>query len=348
MAITDVTRGYTKNLRALRRYLQGRGVDIRETIVTSAAVYAADRITVPGMHDDDKIVSVFNMTDLVDVTGDLDDEGDAAAVTVFSANKGIIFTALKPGTEGNKIYVKAAAAPGASLPLSVDIGAYDTLIPGTGHAGKTVILVNLATNGSSVALTDGSNSAAKVRVAILNAMEVPAGGGGRLVDVDLTGSGVTDWTAQAVTPLVGGADFKQGPSFASLRTALSPYTNADILYTARKRGADGNDITVTYTAGGALAVGVAGTDITVTYVVGVTTAADVIAAVNAKVAAAALVIAAPARGPVPNGTDVEGVVDTMAQTPLTGGVDPGIRLNVSSNGKKLKVLWLTHDEIDEN
>lgn len=350
MAIDTTSRLYQDNFRAMRRYLQGRGVNLRQTIVTSSAVYATDRIVVPGMHADDKVISVIDWTDGNDATGYLDVDGTKATLSVFATNKGINFTAVKAGPEGNKIYVKAQAAAGNSLPLSVTIGDYDTVLGTTGHPGKTVILVELATNGAGAALTDGTNSAAKVLVAIIDAMETqPAvGGNGHIVDVALAGNGSTDWTATGPTALSGGAVFNQGPAVASLRTALSPYTNADIKYTARARGANGNNITVAYTAGGALAVGVTGTDIVVTYVVGVTTAADVIAAVNADVDASALVLAAPAYGPVPSGTDVSGVIETMAATPLTGGLDPGIQLSVASNAKKLLVVWLTHDEIDEN
>lgn len=342
MAITDTLRGSADNVRALKRYLQGRGINLRQTIVTSDAVYAADRIALPGLKSDDKIISVINWSDGNDLTGALDDEGESATLTVFSANKGIIFTAAKPGEGGNLIYVKAAAAPGASLPLSVDIGPYDLLIPGTGHAGKTVILVNLATNASSVALTDGSNSALKVERAVIDAMGVPPGGNGQIVTMEQTGTGATDWTAQAVVPLVGGSSFDQGAAKASLVADMDPYENANIRYTARTPGVAGNGISVAYTAGGALAVAVSGSpddNIVVTYVPGVTTAADVIAAVNANAEASALVIATPERGPVPMGTEVEGVIETMVATPLTGGVDGGFKLTEDSSGKKLLVLW---------
>lgn len=341
MAITDTILGNSDNLRALKRYLQGRGINLRQTIVTSDAVYAADRIALPGLKSDDKIISVINWTDGNDLSGAIDDEGEAATLTVFSANKGIIFTAAKPGEEGNKIDVQARAAQGASLPLSVDIGDRDTLLGTSGNAGRTLILVNLATDGSSVALTTGENDASKVERAIIDAMGVPAGGNGQIVTMEQTGDGTTDWTAQAIVPLVGGESFDQGPAKASLVADMSPYDDANVRYEARVAGAEGNDITVAYTAGGALAVDVTGDpgDIVVTYVVGVTTAADVIAAVNADPEASALVIAMPQRGPVPMGTEVEGVIETMVETPLTGGLDGGFKLSEDSSGKKLLVLY---------
>lgn len=348
MAITATSRLYQDNLRKMRRYLQGRGVNLRQTIV-DGVVYADERITVPGMHADDVVIGVMNLSDLNDATGYLDDGQAKASLKLYSgvSNKEITVTALRKGTEGNKIYVKVAAAPGNSLPLSVTIGAYDTVLATTGHPGKTAILVNLATNVSGVALTDGTNSAKKVAEAIVNAQSFPIGDA--IVDaVASNGSGSVDATATGPTALTGGTDFNQGPTFASLRTALSPYTKADIKYVARKRGVAGNSITVAYTAGGSLAVGVISSAITVTYVVGVTTAADVIAKVNATKAAAALVLAEPAYGPVSSGDDVSGVIETMVATALTGGQDGGIQLSVASASKKLMVTWVTHDEIDEN
>lgn len=340
------------NLRALRRYLQGRGVNQRTTVV-DGVTYATDRITVPGMHSDDKVISIINLTDDVDVSGYLNVGGAKASVAVFTVNKGIVFTAVKAGLEGNKIDVEAIANPdGASSPLAVVIGDRDTLKGTTGHPGRTLISVRLATDASNVVLTTSANSAANVLVAVIDAMETqPAvGGNGHIVDVALAGNGSTAWTTQAIVPLTGGASFDQGPKAAEVTTNLSPYTNADIRYVARKRGTVGNTISVAYAAGGALAVAVAGSnDITVTYVIGVTTAQDVIDAVNANAAASALVVAEPkykGTGAGSEGTD--GVIETMAALPLAGGVDPGIELTVASASKKLMVSWYTRDQLDEN
>lgn len=341
------SRKYTDNLRYFRRSLQGRGVNLRMTVIDPApyAYSIGSRLTVPGLHSDDRIVSVIDLTDDTDVTGRLDDGDKQAALTVFSANKGIIFTAIKAGLEGNKIDVVAAAAAGNSLPLSVVIGPRDVVLGTTGHNGRTVIQVNLATDASGVALTTSVNSASLVLAAILDAQEALIGDA--IVDLALTGSGVTAWTAQAIVPLVGGSDFDMGPLAASLVTDLdytSPYFEQEVRYVARKRGAKGNSITVAYVAGGALAVAVTALAISVTYVVGVTTAADVIKAVNANKAASALVIASVAPGAV----DDSGLVSTMAATNLTGGVDPGIKLTVADPTGKLLITWVTRDEIDEN
>lgn len=336
-------RGYTDNLRYFRRWLQGRGVNIRETLVTVDA-YADVRIVVPGLHDDDKVISVLNMTDLVDVTGDLDDGATAASRVI----QNLTFTALAKGLEGNKIGVAAwqglsayNATDRISAPLSVKF------------SGET-ITVYLATDGSGVALTDGSNSATKVRNAILAEQEALHGDAW----VDVTGSSGTDWTIFTVLLLSGGTAFKQGPSFASLVTGFtSPYDTGNVRYTAVQAGAEGNDITIEYAAGGALAVAVVDDAITVTYVVGVTTAKDVIDAVNADADAKQLVLASPVRygtgsaGSADEG-DTAGFIETLAPTNLSGGVDPGIQLSVPSDtplaSKTLKVMWVTRDQRDED
>jgi hypothetical protein len=337
MAITDESRRYADNLRRKRRYLQGRGVNLRETIVLSDAVYVDDRIVVPGLHDDDDIISVLNMTDLVDVTGYLDDAGEFATIDIFTVNKGIRFTALRVGAGGNKIAIKAAADPAVSQPLSVDIGDYDTLFGTTGNPGKTGILVNLATDAAGVALVSAVNSAANVFVAIIDAQEATIGSA--VVDLALLGTGATAWTATGPTALAGGASFRQGPTAAQL-----DMTDTFIRYTARTRGTDGNATTITHTAGGALAVAVIGTAITVTYVDDTTTVQEAIDAVNASATASALVLASLQPGA--DGTDV--LTDNQGPTALAGGIDPGIQLSEVSSTKKLKVLWLTRDELDEN
>lgn len=362
MAITDVSRKYIDNFRYFRRFLQGRGVNLRMTIaagdpVTPVSPYTDERIAVPGLHSDDRVIAVFNMTDLVDVTGYLDDGAKKATLDVFSTNKGITFTARQKGTLGNKINVVAAAAAGNSLPLSVVIGGRDAVLGTTGHPGETVIQVNLATNSSGVALTDGSNSAQLVMAAVDLAQSHPAQE--VIVDMVLDGNGTTDWTAAGIAPLAGGADFDQGPLAAILQTALSPYTNADILYTARKKGANGNNITIAYTAGSPTdghkpTITVSTNDIVVTYLVGTTTAKDVIDAINGNKDASALVLATPIRygtgseGSAGEGSDTTGVIDTLVATHLAGGLDPAIQLTQSALHKTLMVVWLTHDQKDEN
>jgi hypothetical protein len=192
MAITDSNPNFTSgNLRAMKRYLQGRGINLRQTIVDGEATGV--RIPVPGLKADDKIISVINFTDGNDISGYLATLNTKASLTLFSADKGLRFTARQPGVLGNEINVRARTAPDVNLPLSVEIGPWDTLnpFPGIGHPGKTLILVSLATDENGIRLNTAVNSAAAVRVAIINAMGIPAGGRGHIVDVDLTGDGST-------------------------------------------------------------------------------------------------------------------------------------------------------------
>lgn len=331
MGIDTTSRRYSDNLRAHRRFLQGRGVNFRKTIIDGGAV---GRLPVPGLHDDDKVISVFNMTDLNDATGYLDDNGDKAQLVTPGPNV-MTFTARKPGIEGNNIYIQAAAAPGNDLPLTVDVLPYLT--------AKTRVLINLATGPTGVALTDGSNDLELVRAAIFANVDAE-----RIIDVDEVESPYHDRDLAAFGPsqLTGGANFKQGPSFAQLITDsdAAPYGNDFVLYVAAQAGAKGNDITVAYTAGSSLDVVVTGRNIVVTYVVGVTTVADVIAAVNASAAARAYVLALP----YPDKSLGSELIATMPATNLSGGLDPAIKLTVTSAGKKLEVSWVTHDQLDED
>lgn len=112
-------------------------------------------------------------------------------------------------------------------------------------------------------------------------------------------------------------------AYATLTTALTG-TNNDLKFTAVNRGVGGNDITVAYVVSGAstpLSVDVTGTDIVVNVETdgssaAVSTADEVMDAVNGDAAAAALVSAALA-----SGNDGTGVVTALAETPLAGGTD---------------------------
>jgi hypothetical protein len=353
-------RKYSDNLRYFRRWLQGKGVNLRETIV-SVDAYADVRITVPGLHDDDRIVSVLNLTDGVDVTGDLDDDGVQASREYGSSDARFTVTALKGGSQGNHIALKAAAGTGISSPLTVTFGDRDALFGTTGHPGDTGILVTLATNtGGTLDTTDpdGPNSAKNVRVAILDAQEEQLRSEA-IVDVTIeNGNGEDPVGAISATALTGGAEFKQGPSTASLVTGFtSPYDTGNVRFTAVQAGAEGNDITVEFAADTSFSIDVTDDAITVNYVVGETTAKDVIDAINADPDASLLVIASPVRygtgsaGSADEG-DTAGVIETMAPTNLTGGLDPGIQLSVASDvplaSKNLKILWITRDERDED
>lgn len=364
-----IARKYTDNLRYFRRSLQGRGVNIRMTIVDPQSPYApyeaGNRIAVPGLHSDDRIIAVLDLVGLMDNTGDLA-TGDATASHEYqSSDARFNVAALKAGTEGNNIYVQVdrkrdqKEAVLVSQPLSVDFGPYDVVlqrngvdVDSTGHSKKSMILVMLATDSTGTADTvdpNGPNSAKNVRAAILDAQEALVGD----ASVDVTfknGNGEDPVVAAGAVALSGGTDFDMGPLAASLTTDLdytSPYFEQEVKYVARQRGASGNDITIAYTSGAPAdghkpTIGVTDDAIVVTYLIGTTTAADVIAAVNGNAAASLLVLASKAPGAV----DDSGLISTLAATNLTGGVDPGIKLDVKEPGKLL-IAWVTRDEQDE-
>lgn len=119
---------------------------------------------------------------------------------------------------------------------------------------------------------------------------------------------------------------EQGPSTAAALTTALAGNNNDLTYTAVAAGADGNDITIAYVDPGAndaeLGVVVTGTAIVVNLATDengaiTSTAAEVDAANDGEVAAAALVTPANA-----GGNDGSGVVTALAATPLTGGMTP--------------------------
>jgi hypothetical protein len=336
MTIATQSVKFSNNLRKMRRYLQGRGVNVRMTMIDTSAdsPYTADsRLAVPGLHSDDVIIGLINWSDGVDITGYLDDGAKAASRTI----QNLTITALDKGVEGNRIGVLATIldAQGAAR-ISADLSVE--------FLGET-ITVRLATDGTGTANTvsSGPNSATNVRDAILDEQETLHGDAW----VDVTGANASAWTAFSVLLLQNGANFDQGPKTASLTTDLddtSPYVeNSDIRYVAQGPGKTGNDISIVYTAGIALAVAVSDEQITVTYVADTTTAADVVAAVNASKAASALVQASL---PSPSGIG-DGLIATMGETFLAGGLDGGIQLTVSSAGVKILVLWVTRDERDE-
>jgi hypothetical protein len=131
----------------------------------------------------------------------------------------------------------------------------------------------------------------------------------------------TDLAHQNVSSVVLNTGVK-----ATLDTGSEP-TDTGITWTALAAGAAGNSLTVELldplTNGAALAVSVTGTDIAVSLATSalgaiITTAAQILAAIAAHPAAAALVSAAD------TGTsDGSGVVSAVAKTPLAGGSDTG-------------------------
>lgn len=115
---------------------------------------------------------------------------------------------------------------------------------------------------------------------------------------------------------------------ASLSTNLAGANN-DLTYTAVTPGTGGNSVTVTYAVAGnntALSVGVVGSDITVNLATdgggaATSTAALILAAVQASVAASALVSVA-----LKAANDGTGVAIALVKTNLAGGLSPNVEL----------------------
>jgi len=121
------------------------------------------------------------------------------------------------------------------------------------------------------------------------------------------------------------------PGTAAALTLSTTAADTGVVYTATAAGTAGNKIRVSYVdpaaASQALAVNVSGKDITVSLATDIdgaiiSTAEDVVAAVNADAAASALVIAALA-----DGETGLGVLSAVGFTKLTGGMDEAFPLN---------------------
>jgi hypothetical protein len=362
---------FTDNFRKKKRLLQGRGVNLRMILVdASATPYAAgNRIPVPGMHADDDIIGLINWTDGLDASGYISEAGVKAFHEYLASDARFTVTALQPGTDGDNIFVQIARKGDASetvlasQPLSVAIGPYDqTLIANgvdidsSGHAGDTLILVMLATDATGTAITtdpNGPNSTVNVVAAILDAQEALVQDA--FVDVAIKNdNGEDPATATGPTALGSGAEpFFQGAVAAELITDLdAPYASPydEVRYVARTPGAAGNEITVEYVSGspanGIVSVTVVSGDvvltdareIVVTYQPGVCTVQQAVDAVNAHAVAGALVVASLwSENP-----DGSGFLSAMAETALSGGLDPSIALSVAAP-VKLLVLWLTKE-----
>jgi len=187
-----------------------------------------------------------------------------------------------------------------------------------GAAIEANAIVQSDADGKAVTRTDG--------VALGTAL-TSAAAEGELISIKTPGcAAASDFApADAVADLVAGA--ADGVA-ASLATGVINDNNA-ITYFAQKVGEDGNDITIAHIAPGAgpaaLDVVVDGTDIVVNLGVDgagsiTSTAADVIAAIEAEDAALALV--RPVSSIAGNVTSTgAGTMVAMAKTALAGGVD---------------------------
>ena len=116
------------------------------------------------------------------------------------------------------------------------------------------------------------------------------------------------WTATA--------DLALASTCAQYTTALAGDDNA-LVYTHRFGGDVGNNFTIEYTAGAALAISISGYDIIVTFIAATTTAGDILNLWGKNAILNELGITCEHAA----GSDGTGVVDTLAHTHLSGGLD---------------------------
>lgn len=185
MGAETTSRRYTDNFRKHRRVLQGRGVNLRETLVDGVSdpyPYGTSRVTVPGLHSDDAIVSVLNMTGLTDLTGYLDDDFDqgpalAKFVSVFAdayADGNFRLVAKAIGADGNSITI--ALTPGAEF--------------GVAATGADIVVTYVAGETTAQDVVDGINAdadASALVVASVSSMNDPDGIVDNLAETNLSG-----------------------------------------------------------------------------------------------------------------------------------------------------------------
>jgi len=340
------------NLRKFRRVLQGRGVNLREAMVTGLDGSSIDaRVAIANLQDDDVIDSFMNMTDLTDASASIAMERKAS-VTIFATDKAVKYTARKPGVAGpgsEDIRIKYTDTNVADDPLVVTVSRHVD--------GYVLIDVQLAQSDVAAITT----TAAQARAAVLTEKDAS-----KLVDADLIGTGATLLTASGphklgatiagdVSASVVGYLREQGATAASLVTDLGLDVDdleRDLRYEAVTPGLFGGQgasspITIEYVDGSnpaetTVAVGPYN-DIAVTLreVAGtvLATADEVMAAIRASAEASALVKVRPAHGnPTEN---APGVVEAYGPTALDGDEDSGVHVNTDLSAKKILVKWVS-------
>lgn len=197
------------------------------------------------------------------------DQEPALTTTAALTFQDITYTALASGTAGNSVTV-----------------AYT----GGGTAGSEVVTV--LSNAISVQIASGASTAAQVLAAIDGSAAARA-----LVSASLTGQATHAQVAASATNLAGGSVTLQ-TSDDNMQlvyegaVAGSTLVLQDITYTSVLVGLSGNLPSIQYTSGGTAGsevVTVTGNAVSVKIASGVSTATQVLAAINASAAAAALV-----------------------------------------------------------
>lgn len=225
----------------------------------------------------------------------------AATLTIGAGNSAVTITADVAGAAGNDIQV-----------VFINPGANDQALSCNYTGG--IIFVMLATGVAGAISSTSADVAAAINVAAGADVTAVAGG---------TGLGVV--AAAALAPLAGGVDGNAAVA-AGLRTGIADLETA-INWRATVPGVAANAVTITYAdpgaPGQALVVAAPGGNILVTLA---TDAAGNVSSTAAEIVAAALLVGAVTAIAVPAlGCAVgNGIVQPMAATAMTGGVNAGV------------------------
>jgi hypothetical protein len=185
MGAETTSRSYTDNFRKHRRFVQGRGVNLHETLVDGVSdpyPYGTSRIAVPGLYADDAIVSVLNMTGLTDLTGYLDDDFDQGPAVAKYVSA---FTDAY--ADGNfRLVAKTAGADGNSITIALTAGGTF----GVAVAGTDIVVTYVAGETTAQDVVDGINAdadASALVIASLSSLDDPDGIVDNLAEANLTG-----------------------------------------------------------------------------------------------------------------------------------------------------------------
>jgi hypothetical protein len=309
------------NLRKFRRDLAGRGVNIRSAIVDGAT--AGNDVLVAGLGENDEIVSAENVSTPADLTLDMD---RVAYTTFFASNKTFRITMNRPGE----------SATFAIVPADVDEATSVQSI------GGVIVVRAHVSSGTTIDLTAAQLVAAvnqsEARKAVTASL--PSGTGATAVTAFTANTIGLDATTES-TAAQTGYHYSKGPLAASVDMD-SQTAEAVVTFTARIPGAAGNSLNVQYLDSAdidasqgdqpTVAMDDDGETVVVTIDSGVTTAAEVVSAVNAA--------NMPVKAALTSGNDGSGVVVNETED-LAGGRNEGrLRFTASNNGAKVRVAWV--------
>lgn len=273
--------------------------------------------------------SLVNAAILIEGRGFIPSGWNQARLNVDTgvANSGIDWIAVQPGEAGNNVTIEYVVGVGA-LAVAVVGNAVTVTLAAVGSAANAII-------------------AAVAASATVSAVVQPVN------EFGSTGVGVII-LASAAANLAGGTGRALRRAFLDVNPAGA---NNGIRYESRVPGLPGNDVTIAYTVGGvgvAPIVTVVGKAVSVSVDVGVTTALQVIAAINESAAAKRLVSARLLYGETGAGTFAGAVAaaalangaDGTAVRFVAGGL-AGTFSNITDTTATVSVAALAESAVDE-